>query len=176
MKKGCWAPTNWFFPFYGTSHPGIYNKINKQKLQNSEDLLNMIMYTYLIKMYEKKSFEHSKIDFSTFSTYFTVQLTTLNCIPHSWLHGVMGSIAAFQAVDPGSTPVRVMEFIHIFSFYNIYILKIPIKNYIKVTPPNIYYAINMLIYKCIIRNLQKKYFDPQQIDFSLLWHISPHSF
>ena len=97
-----------------------------------------------------------KLIFSTFTTYFTVQLTTLNCISNSWLHGLMDSIAAFQAVDPGSIPVRVMYFIHIFSFYNIYFLKIPIKNYIKVTPPNIYYAINMLIYKCIIRNLQKK--------------------
>ena len=166
MKKGCWAPTNWFFPFYGTSHPGISNKINKQKSQNSEDLRNMIMYTYIVKMYEKKILNTQKLIFSTFTTYFTVQLTTLNCISNSWLHGLMDSIAAFQAVDPGSTPVRVMEFIHIFSFYNIYILKIPIKNYIKVTPPNIYYAINMLIYKCIIRNIWKKYVELQQIDFS----------
>ena len=119
-------------------------------------------------MYEKSILNTQKLIFPTFTTYFTVQHTTLNCISNSWLRGIMGSIAAFQAVDPGSIPVRVMYFIHIFSFYNIYILKIPIKNYIKVTPPNIYYAINMLIYKCIIRNLQKKYFDPQQIDFSLL--------
>ena len=49
---------------------------------------------------EKSILNTQKLIFSTFTTYFTVQLTTLNCIPHSWLHGVMGSIAAFQAVDP----------------------------------------------------------------------------
>ena len=85
----------------------------------------MIMYTYIIKMYGKKYFEHSKIDFSTFSTYFTVQPKTLNCISNSWLHGLMDSIAAFQAVDPGSIPAGVMDFIHIFSFYNIYIFEKP---------------------------------------------------
>ena len=74
---------------------------------------------------KKSILNTQKLIFSTFTTYFTVQLTTLNCIPNSWRHGLMGSIAAFQAVDPGSIPVGVSDFIHIFSFYNIYIFENP---------------------------------------------------
>ena len=76
-------------------------------------------------MYEKGILNTQKLIFPTFSTYFTVQHTTLNCISNSWLRGIMGSIAAFQAVDPGSIPVGVSDFIHIFSFYNIYIFENP---------------------------------------------------
>ena len=76
-------------------------------------------------MYEKSILNTPKLIFPTFTTYFTVQHTTLNCISNSWLRGIMGSIAAFQAVDPGSIPGVVRGFIHIFSFYNIYILENP---------------------------------------------------
>ena len=72
------------------THPGIYNKINKQNLQNSEDLRNMIMYTYIIKMYGKKYFEHSKIDFFNFfdifhSTTYNIELHSSQLAP--WRNG-----------------------------------------------------------------------------------------
>ena len=100
---------------------------------------------------KKSILNTQKMIFSTFTTYFTVQLTTLNCIHNSWRHGLMGSIAAFQAVGPGSIPVGV-RVLYTFLVFTTYIfLKIHNQKLHKSHATQY-----ILCYKNILKELVKK--------------------